>query len=121
MKDGFPRRDVEGWPAPLKRRALGTDTRFMAVAVVEPISPELALVCPELRKRAIASLPDVAWRAFVQEVGRTVPEPVEATRWEVVRTTAAAALLSPLLQLLALPLCVVALTLILTLIADATR
>jgi hypothetical protein len=94
----------------------------MAVAVVEPISPELVLVCPELRKRAIASLPDAGWRAFVQDVGRTVPEPVEATRREVVRTTTAAALLSPLLApLLALPLCVVALTLILTLIADATR
>ena len=93
----------------------------MAVAVVEPISPELALVCPELRKRAIASLPEVPWRAFVQEVVRTVPEPVEATRLEVVRAATAGALLSPLLQLLALPLCVVALTLALTLIADATR
>jgi hypothetical protein len=94
---------------------------FYGCAVVEPISPELALVCPELRKRAIASLPDVAWRAFVQEIGGTVPEPVEATRWEVVRTTTAAALLTLLLQLLALPLCVFALTLILTLVADATR
>jgi hypothetical protein len=93
----------------------------MAVAVVEPISPELALVCPELRKRALASLPDVAWRAFVQEVIRTVPEPVKVTRWEVVRTTTAAALLGPLLPVFALPLCVVVLTLILTLIADATR
>jgi hypothetical protein len=121
VKDGFPRREVESWRAPLKPRTIGTDTRSMAVAVVEPISPELALVCPELRKRAIASLPDVAWRAFVQEVVRTAPESVEPTRWETVRTSAATALLSPLLPLLALPLCVVALTLILTLIADATR
>ena len=92
----------------------------MAVVMVEPISPELVLVCPELRERAIASLPDVAWRAFVQELGRTVPEPVEVTRSKLRRPTAAA-LLSPLVQLLALPVCVVALTLVLTLVADATR
>ncbi len=92
----------------------------MAVAAFEPISPELALVCPELRNRALASLPDVAWRALVEEVVRTVPEPVEVTRWEAVRATAAS-LIGPLLPALALPLCVFVITLILTLIADATR
>ncbi len=33
--------------------------RGIGVAVTEPISPELALVCPELRRRALELLPDL--------------------------------------------------------------
>ncbi len=29
--------------------------------MAEPLSPELALVCPELRARAIAALPELPW------------------------------------------------------------
>lgn len=35
----------------------------MSLAAVEPLSPELALVCPELRARAIAALPELPWLA----------------------------------------------------------
>ena len=32
--------------------------------IAEPISPELVLVCPELRERALAQLPPLPWEAF---------------------------------------------------------
>jgi hypothetical protein len=35
------------------------------VAVTAPISPELALVCPELAEEARAALPDRPWEAFL--------------------------------------------------------
>jgi hypothetical protein len=39
----------------------------MAAVAVEPISPELVLVCPKLRERAIATLPDYEWQIFVAD------------------------------------------------------
>ena len=42
--------------------------KHMSAAEVEPISPELVLVCPELREEAIGALPDPVWRAFVVDV-----------------------------------------------------
>ena len=38
------------------------------------ISPELALVCPELAARARAALPDRPWEAFVPRVPVSLPE-----------------------------------------------
>jgi hypothetical protein len=53
----------------------------VAAAAAEPISPELALVCPELREQALAQLPDVEWQAFVAQVRvRTLRPAVEARR-----------------------------------------
>lgn len=33
-----------------------------------PLSPELVLVCPELRERALSDLPDPEWAATVAQV-----------------------------------------------------
>ena len=38
------------------------------LAMDEAISPELALVCPELRVKAIAALPDPDWDAVLARV-----------------------------------------------------
>ena len=45
-----------------------------AAAVPEPISPELALVCPELRQRAIEALPDRDPDGFVPPRLQSQPE-----------------------------------------------
>jgi hypothetical protein len=42
----------------------------------EPISPELALVDPELRRRSLACLPDQPWIAFVQPAAPRDAAPV---------------------------------------------
>jgi hypothetical protein len=47
----------------------------VAAAALEPISPELVLVCPELRERALAELPDRAWEAWVAQVRIRTPNP----------------------------------------------
>ena len=39
------------------------DKNGMAALTAEPFSPELALICPELRARAIAALPELPWLA----------------------------------------------------------
>jgi hypothetical protein len=46
------------------------DKNGMAALAAEPLSPELALVCPELRARAIAALPELPWL----EVRRSAPD-----------------------------------------------
>jgi hypothetical protein len=52
----------------------------MDAALLEPISPELALVCPELRQQAIADLPDFTWQVFVAQTrARVVPHTPERT------------------------------------------
>jgi heme/copper-type cytochrome/quinol oxidase subunit 2 len=51
-----------------------------AAALLEPISPELALVCPELRQQAIAALPDFTWQVFVAQTrARAAPQAPERT------------------------------------------
>jgi hypothetical protein len=93
----------------------------MSVAEVEPISPELVLVCPELREWAISTLPDFTWRSFVEQARvRTVPEPAEvplrvlvgeaASHVRVWATYALAAVMATIAAVLAM-----------TLIANATR
>lgn len=83
----------------------------------EAISPELALVCPELRLKAIAALPDPDWDAVLARV---------RLRASAVATAPAARRRVPELVM---PLVVAALfflsvtlgTLVLTLIADSVR
>lgn len=87
------------------------------VAMDEAISPELALVCPELRLKAIAALPDPDWDAVLARVRLRAG------------TTAAAAPARARIPDLLMPLVVAALfflsvtlgTLVLTLIADSVR
>lgn len=88
------------------------------VAMDEAISPELALVCPELRLKAIAALPDPDWDAVLARV-----------RLRAGTTAAAAAPARARIPDLLMPLVVAALfflsvtlgTLVLTLIADSVR
>jgi hypothetical protein len=85
------------------------------VAMDEAISPELALVCPELRLKAIAALPEPDWDAVLARVR--------------VRPLAGAPARARLIPELLMPLAVAAMfflsvtlgTLVLTLIADSVR
>lgn len=52
----------------------------MAAVALEPISPELVLVCPELRERAMAELPDVTWDSFVAQIRVRTPRPTAEPR-----------------------------------------
>lgn len=97
----------------------------MAAALLEPISPELVLVCPELREEAIALLPDFRWQTFIAQArARAVPQaPGDAVGalWlrDVLR--AAGEMAGLLSWWLAWFVCVTLGTLAMTLIANATR
>jgi hypothetical protein len=97
----------------------------MAAALLEPISPELALVCPELRRQAIALLPDFTWQTFVAQArARSVPQAPErivgALRLrDALRAAVEMAGLLP--WALAWFVCITLGTLAMTLVADATR
>ena len=97
----------------LSRRAAAADIPGVVAAAAEPISPELVLVCPELRDEALARLPDVG----PERLARVVDPP---RRGAALRETAA-----DLAHLLVLGgtafLASGAVTLALTLAADATR
>lgn len=93
----------------------------MSAVEVEAISPELVLVCPELREEALAALPDVTWASFVQTARiRAAPAPAEAPARTALRGFAADLGVSLLWALTAVAL-VIAATLALTLAADALR
>ena len=89
---------------------------------VEPISPELVLVCPELREEALATQPPAAWE-LLRDTLRPSPEalsveaPTSRERLRVVPSVATG------LVRLALIVCVVAVmvTLTLTLVANEIR
>ena len=88
----------------------------MVAVVLEPISPEIVLVCPELRLQAIAALRDFGSEALVAQArARAVPQAPETF-----------AELHPMLPLM-FPLglvwfvCVTLATLAMTLLADAAR
>ena len=78
-------------------------------------------MCPELRDRAIAALPDFVWQSFVDHARvRAMPAPVGAsTRASVLE--AAAHVRVWLTYAVAAVMVTVAATLALTLIANATR
>ena len=95
----------------------------MAVAEVEVISPELVLVCPELRDRAVASEPDVieeSFREHTRHAVRTTARPVEAQTESLTRAAVAHAR-RWLVYAAATVVVIVGVTLALTLIANATR
>jgi hypothetical protein len=94
----------------------------MVAANLDAISPELVLVCPELRERALASPPDdMAWRSFVERARTTVrpipapPEPAESLTHAVVTRVQ-----TWLVYALATVILTVGATLAMTVIADAT-
>ncbi len=64
----------------------------MGAALLEPISPERALVCPELRQQAIADMPDFTWEVFVAQArARVVPQAPERTAGVLARDARQAA------------------------------
>jgi hypothetical protein len=94
--------------------------------VADPISPELALVCPELRAEAIASLPTVFVDAFLVGPRRPCPafDGPDAARargpgfaWEGLAPVVAQYLTLPALAVIVALL----VTLALTSIADVVR
>jgi hypothetical protein len=46
----------------------------------EPLSPELVLVCPQLRLKALAALPDRPWEAFLPPRSEDPPAAIAAAR-----------------------------------------
>jgi hypothetical protein len=97
----------------------------MGAALLEPISPELALVCPELRQQAIADLPDFTWEVFVAQArARVVPQAPERTVGVLACEVrqAVVEMITPVVPLAIVAfMCVTLVTLAMTLIADAIR
>ena len=99
----------------------GADNEGMAAVAVEAISPELALVCPELRERALAALPDPIWASFVvQARARAVAPPRKPSAWSTLAGVALY-LADELKPPVVLMLCGILLTVVLTFVADAIR
>src|SRR2546427_2720792 len=99
-------------------------TRGMEAALLEPISPELALVCPELRRQAIAVLPDFTRPMFVVQAGAGAgPESRNVAEARLLREIRGAVVEMIMLLPWAVGTFVgaTAVTLAMTLIADATR
>jgi hypothetical protein len=87
------------------------------LAMDEAISPELALVCPELRLKAIAALPEPDWDAVLARVRLRASA---ASRAAPARSRIPD-LLMPLVVALIFFVSVSLGTLVLTLIADSVR
>ena len=85
----------------------------------EPISPELALVCPELRSRALAALPDPTWEALLAQTRtRAATTTVEETRPGVLGALATY-LVGLLWPIVIGTVAAIAVTAVLTVVADA--
>jgi hypothetical protein len=84
----------------------------MAAAAIEPISPELVLVCPELREQAIDEAPSV------RQPPRDAPVDAEPRR---LPSALAAALLLPLVPIVLTGAFVLFVTTVLTIVSDAVR
>jgi hypothetical protein len=52
--------------------------RLASTPTTEPLSPELVLVCPDLRLEALAALPDRPWEAFLPVRSEDPPQAVAA-------------------------------------------
>jgi hypothetical protein len=52
--------------------------RLASIPTAEPLSPELVLVCPDLRPEALAALPDRPWEAFLPVRSVDPPQAVAA-------------------------------------------
>ena len=87
------------------------------LAMDEVISPELALVCPELRLKAIAALPDPDWDAVLARVRLRASSSMAA----VPARGRVPELLMPLVVAAIFFVAVTLGTLALTLIADSVR
>ena len=83
----------------------------------EAISPELALVCPELRLKAIAALPEPDWEAVLARIRLRASTAAVETR----RRRRIPELLMPVVVAAAFFLSVTLGTLVMTLIADSLR
>jgi hypothetical protein len=92
----------------------------MAAVLAEPISPELVLVCPELRERALAALPELPWPAPTVKTREQVPAPAEVPTW-LLAWEITAYLAGSLVPFVVAMAGSVLVTLALTIVADATR
>ncbi len=81
---------------------------------VEPLSPELVLVCPELREQALAATVDPVWELVVRARVQAAHEPSSRSSPRLYRGVAAY-----LAQTMVVPLVAVTLTLTLTLLLTA--
>ena len=120
-----PGRAHAATPRPLSRAFGHADNGDMDAVFLKPISPELVLVCPELRQQAIAVLPDFARQTFIAQArARAVPQSPERIAGALLVGEARRAAVE-MVKLLAWALtsfvCVTLATLAMTLIADATR
>jgi hypothetical protein len=52
----------------------------VSISTFEPISPELALVSPELRTLAISTLPEMHIDTFMVSSERSTPQPTQPSR-----------------------------------------
>jgi hypothetical protein len=94
----------------------------VGATVLDPISPELVLVCPELRERALAALPEVEWQSTVTQVRvQAQATPAEPRIFAVTVRETALDLVHLLGFCVAALVSILVLTLALTLIANATR
>ena len=94
----------------------------MVAANLDAISPELVLVCPELRERALASpRDDMAWQSFVERTRTTIrPIPAPAEPAESLTRAVVLRVQTWLVYALATVIITVGATLAMTVIADAT-
>lgn len=89
--------------------------------IEEPISPELVLVSPELREQAIAALPDPSWDSILAQVrARAALAPAPERERVSPREGATLVWHAAAVPLLAVAVAT-AVTLVLTVIADAKR
>src|SRR4051794_13354405 len=90
VRSASPVRVMRGEAGPVRRREYQEQMRVVRIEAaappLEPISPELALVCDELRARAIAALPERPWELFAVPAAWS-PEPEAAPADEAVQPT----------------------------------
>jgi hypothetical protein len=93
----------------------------MFSVTVEEISPELVLVCPELREQALALLPKLPWERVVSRAREQASSRAAATPSVSALRESVAALLQFGQLATVVIVATILLTLALTLVADFTR